>query len=53
VITVFAPGGFDQWFRDMGVPVDQPNGREPTVGKEIIERIMRGSMRYHMEIVQG
>jgi mannose-6-phosphate isomerase-like protein (cupin superfamily) len=53
VITVFAPGGFDHWFRDMGVPVDQPNGRELSVGKELIERIMRDSIRYHMEIVQG
>jgi mannose-6-phosphate isomerase-like protein (cupin superfamily) len=30
VITTFAPGGFVRWFRDMGVPVDEPNARELT-----------------------
>ena len=53
VITVFAPGGFDHWFRDMGVPVDEPNGRELSLGPALIERILRDSTRYHMEIVAG
>lgn len=51
VITVFAPGGFDRWFRDMGVPVDEPNGRELSVRPELIQRILRDSLPYHMEIV--
>jgi mannose-6-phosphate isomerase-like protein (cupin superfamily) len=51
VITVFAPGGFDHWFRDMGVPAQEPNARELSVRPEVIERIMRDSFRYHMEIV--
>jgi quercetin dioxygenase-like cupin family protein len=51
VITVFAPGGFDRWFRDMGVPVDEPNARELSVRPELIQRILRDSLRYHMEIV--
>jgi mannose-6-phosphate isomerase-like protein (cupin superfamily) len=51
VITVFAPGGFDRWFRDMGVPVDQPNGRELSVRPELVQRILADSLRYHMEIV--
>ena len=51
VITVFQPGGFDRWFRDMGVPVDEPNGRELSVGAELIQRVLRESLRYNMEIV--
>ena len=51
VITVFQPGGFDRWFRDMGVPLDEPNGRELSVGAELIQRVLRESLRYNMEIV--
>jgi mannose-6-phosphate isomerase-like protein (cupin superfamily) len=53
VITIFAPGGFDRWFRDMGVPVDDPNARELSTRPEVIERILRDSIRYHMHIVDG
>jgi mannose-6-phosphate isomerase-like protein (cupin superfamily) len=51
VITVFAPGGFDRWFRDMGVPADDPNGRKRSVRPELVERILRDSLRYNMRIV--
>jgi mannose-6-phosphate isomerase-like protein (cupin superfamily) len=51
VITVFAPGGFEQWFRDMGVPADEPNARERSLGPELVQRILRDSLRYHMDIV--
>jgi mannose-6-phosphate isomerase-like protein (cupin superfamily) len=51
VITVFEPGGFDRWFRDMGVPVDEPNGRDLSMRPEVIERILRDSLDYDMEIV--
>jgi mannose-6-phosphate isomerase-like protein (cupin superfamily) len=51
VITVFEPGGFDRWFRDMGVPVDEPNGRELSLRSEVIERILRDSLDYDMKIV--
>jgi mannose-6-phosphate isomerase-like protein (cupin superfamily) len=51
VITIFAPGGFARWFRDMGVPVDEPGARELSVQPALIERIRRDSIRYHMEIV--
>jgi mannose-6-phosphate isomerase-like protein (cupin superfamily) len=53
VITVFAPGGFDHWFRDMGVPIEEPNARELSRDPALIERILRDSIRYHMEIVSG
>jgi mannose-6-phosphate isomerase-like protein (cupin superfamily) len=53
VITVFQPGGFDQWFRDMGVAVKEPQARELSTRQEIIQRVMRESLRYHMEIIGG
>jgi mannose-6-phosphate isomerase-like protein (cupin superfamily) len=53
VITIFNPGGFGRWFRDMGVPADEPNGRELSMGQELIGRILRESIRYHMEIVDA
>ena len=51
VVTVFAPGGFDGWFRAMGVREDEPNGRELSVRPELLQRVLRDSRRYHMEIV--
>lgn len=51
MITVFAPGGFDRWFRDMGVPANELNGCELSVRPELIQRILRDSFRYHMEII--
>jgi mannose-6-phosphate isomerase-like protein (cupin superfamily) len=51
VITVFNPGGFDRWFRDMGVSAEEPNGVELSVRPELIGRILRESIRYNMEIV--
>jgi mannose-6-phosphate isomerase-like protein (cupin superfamily) len=51
VITTFAPGNFVRWFRDMGVPADEPNARELSVRPELIQRILRDSLGYHMEIV--
>jgi mannose-6-phosphate isomerase-like protein (cupin superfamily) len=53
MITVFAPGGFDCWFRDMGVPAANPNARALSTRPEIIERIFRDSHRYHMQLVDG
>jgi mannose-6-phosphate isomerase-like protein (cupin superfamily) len=53
LISVHAPAGFDRWFRAMGVPADEPNARELSVRPEIIDRIMRESIQYDMEIVDG
>jgi len=50
-ITVFNPGGFEHFFRDMGVPVHEASARERSVAPPIIDRVIRESLRYEMELV--
>ena len=50
-ITVFNPGGFEHFFRDMGVPVHELGARERSVEPSVIDRVIRESLRYEMELV--
>ena len=47
-ITAFSPRGFERFFLDFGVPVDQPGAQEASVAPEVIERVGRECVRYGM-----
>jgi len=48
MISVFSPGGFAQFYRDMGFPVELPNAFELSVQPTAIERVVRECGRYEM-----
>lgn len=50
-ITVFSPGGFERFFRDFGVPVDDPNAQSASVEEEIIRRVIATAGHYGMELL--
>jgi mannose-6-phosphate isomerase-like protein (cupin superfamily) len=50
-ITAFSPKGFERFFHDFGVPVDQAGAREASVSEEMIGKVVSGCGQYGM-IVQ-
>jgi mannose-6-phosphate isomerase-like protein (cupin superfamily) len=51
VISVFQPGGFDRFFREMGIRTDLPDARTLSVSPDRIQDVLRNALRFQMEIV--
>lgn len=49
-ITAFSPRGFERFFLDFGVPVDQPGSFEKSFAPEVIEKVTLEAMNYGMII---
>jgi mannose-6-phosphate isomerase-like protein (cupin superfamily) len=47
-ITGWRPKGFERFFRDFGVAIDEPDAPMKSVSPEIIGRVMRDSESYGM-----
>jgi mannose-6-phosphate isomerase-like protein (cupin superfamily) len=49
-ITAFTPGGFEQFFLEYGIDVDQPDAFERSVGDDVIARVVEGCEAFGMVI---
>ena len=49
-ITAFSPRGFERFFSDIGVPVDEEKARELSVAPERIGRVIADAGSYNMVI---
>ncbi len=47
-ITGWRPKGFERFFRDFGIPVDENGARERSVSQAMIRRVVEGCERYGM-----
>jgi oxalate decarboxylase/phosphoglucose isomerase-like protein (cupin superfamily) len=47
-ITGWRPKGFEQFFRDFGVPIDRPAAVEQSVADTLIQGVVRNVERYGM-----
>jgi hypothetical protein len=48
VITGFEPGGFEDFFLEYGVDVDEPAAFERSVSEETIARVVEGCAQFGM-----
>ena len=49
-ITGWRPNGFERFFSDFGIPVDQENARDLSTDASTIEKVMSGIHRYSMVV---
>jgi len=49
-ITGWSPRGFERFFRDFGVSVEEADAFERSVSEETIQRVVQGSPDYGMQI---
>lgn len=47
-ITTFAPKGFERFFKDFGIPVEQEGAREASLSRETLERVISDCAKYGM-----
>ena len=47
-ITGWRPKGFQRFFRDFGIPIDQEDARGKSVSEEIIQRVVRECEKHGM-----
>jgi quercetin dioxygenase-like cupin family protein len=50
-ITIYDVPGFENWFEEFGYDMSEPGAFEKSVSEETIGRVMKGSSRFHMIIV--
>ena len=52
-VTTWSPRGFEGFFLEFGVAVEEADAFERSVSEEMIQRVVTGCSKYGMIIVEG
>ena len=51
-ITGWRPKGFEEFFREFGIPAGEKSAKEQSVSKEVIQRVVKGCEQHGMFVSQ-
>jgi hypothetical protein len=51
-ITGWRPKGFERFFRDFGVPVEEPHAQDRSVAEDVVQSVVQNVEKYGMYLAR-